>query len=561
MFNVAFSCCWEDQRSPVAPSHSSLINASGESNAEANRATISTTINVSDRAFDQDQETSAELIIFSPQSEKSNRKRVSSYESIEISNDPLERFVHNVQTPLNYIEKLLKNINKNGLTNEDRENIDISLEATAIMQDLVNNRLDFINLETNGLKLVNESFMLHELIHQTIKIFSHKSQEKSLHLETLIEDSVPQMVSGDKIRLRQILLNLIGNAFKFTEKGFIKVAAKPESNGNGGSFVLRFEITDSGRGMTPEELSKLFQPYVQANFSIAKQHGGSGLGLWISKSLCELMGGTIGAESTLGVSSTFWFTAKFTRPTVFNTRSSLIRNSLQSGVSEEEAQTVRHAPDSIAQFAHELRNPIGAIIYALRSIKENQKLSESIAFYVDSMLTETNNILNLLNETLDYDKKKYLNAEALEEPVDKQIFVKPLGIRVLVAEDSELVQKMTKKILSSRGFTDITFVNNGQEAAKHAHDSFYDIILMDVQMPIMNGPDASKIIRNYSGKKGKTPIIALSGDQSEDIAKTCYGAGMNAYLLKPVDSLALTRAINKQLVAKISGAYAPSDET
>ena len=497
MFNVAFSCCWEDQRSPVAPSHSSLINASGESNAEANRATISTTINVSDRAFDQDQETSAELIIFSPQSEKSNRKRVSSYESIEISNDPLERFVHNVQTPLNYIEKLLKNINKNGLTNEDRENIDISLEATAIMQDLVNNRLDFINLETNGLKLVNESFMLHELIHQTIKIFSHKSQEKSLHLETLIEDSVPQMVSGDKIRLRQILLNLIGNAFKFTEKGFIKVAAKPESNGNGGSFVLRFEITDSGRGMTPEELSKLFQPYVQANFSIAKQHGGSGLGLWISKSLCELMGGTIGAESTLGVSSTFWFTAKFTRPTVFNTRSSLIRNSLQSGVSEEEAQTVRHAPDSIAQFAHELRNPIGAIIYALRSIKENQKLSESIAFYVDSMLTETNNILNLLNETLDYDKKKYLNAEALEEPVDKQIFVKPLGIRVLVAEDSELVQKMTKKILSSRGFTDITFVNNGQEAAKHAHDSFYDIILMDVQMPIMNGPDASKIIRNY----------------------------------------------------------------
>ena len=104
-------------------------------------------------------------------------------------------------------------------------------------------------------------------------------------------------------------------------------------------------------------------------------------------------------------------------------------------------------------------------------------------------------------------------------------------------------------------------MNNGQEAAKHAHDSFYDIILMDVQMPTMSGPDASKIIRNYSGKKGKTPIIALSGDQSEETAKACYDAGMNAYLLKPVDSLALTRAINKQLVAKISGAYAPSDET
>jgi CheY-like chemotaxis protein len=350
-------------------------------------------------------------------------------------------------------------------TPDQRQRTETIAASAEALLGILDDILDFSRIEAGMLHFETVDFDLPTLLGGVVQLLAGAARQKSIELITDIDTDVPRSLRGDPTRLRQILMNLAGNAVKFTERGRVAVRAALQHDSNG-KVGLRFFVTDTGIGISEDDRHRLFRPFSQANVSTTREYGGTGLGLAISKQLVELMGGEIGVESTPGSGSTFWFSSTFDRsPKVF-----------------------------VAQDA------------------ENCGSMTRIAA---SESTDPQHLLPLVS-----------------------------ALRVLLVEDSRVNQLVALGQLERLGY-EADVVSNGREAVEAAAKASHDVVLMDCQMPQMDGYDATAEIRRTEGATRHVHIIAMTAYAMAGDRERCLASGMDDYICKPFKIESLRGALSR----------------
>jgi signal transduction histidine kinase/DNA-binding response OmpR family regulator/CHASE3 domain sensor protein/HPt (histidine-containing phosphotransfer) domain-containing protein len=372
----------------------------------------------------------------------------------------LANMSHEIRTPMNAIVNMTRLLSDTCLDAEQLEYAQIAATSSEILLSLVNDILDFSKIEAGKLELENTNFDLRKTVESVVKILEMKADEKGLALNYSIDPAVHPYVSGDPARLRQILLNFLNNAVKFTEKGGIslRVISQKESDTHS---RIRFEVEDTGIGIPKESMDRLFKPFSQTDGSITRKYGGTGLGLTIARQLAEMMGGRVSFESEAGKGSVFRFTALFEKVGEIRSRDLKMSDHSASGIQQSPFASSR---------------------------------------------------------------------------------------RILLAEDNIMNQKVALAILKRFGLS-ADVANNGAEAVSAVCAAPYDLVLMDMQMPEMDGVEAARIIRNpSSGALNPTvPIAAMTANATKEDRERCLEAGMNDYLAKPIDPNELLSVMKRLL--------------
>ena len=347
---------------------------------------------------------------------------------------------HEIRTPMNGVLGMVNLLRRSHLDEKQQHYLNRIQTSGQHLLALINDILDLSKIEAGKVELASDDFRLSELIQDTLSLIEERAKAKSLELK-IFSNPTDLNLRGDKIRLQQMIINLLGNAVKFTEHGSITLNCRVKQK-TIDSYLMCFEVTDTGIGMTKEQQQRLFVPFEQADNSISRKYQGTGLGLTITKRIAELMGGETGAKSVIGQGSTFWFTCR-----------------LGKGQETKPAQTY---------------------------------------------ITESAEVIL----ARDFKDKKILVAE--DDPTNREI----IGI-----------------ILQECGLqVDVAF--DGQEAVTRVQQADYDMVLMDMQMPVMDGLQATQIIRTMPGKKDLV-IIAITANAFDDDRVKCLAAGMNDYIAKP----------------------------